>query len=477
MKWPNPARLAGLGVLAVALAARADPALPGDGPLLDFQVAAGAGAAELSVEGRLTLAGGGELAIAEGLEPFVDSAEIAEGVGWQPLQKRGGLIVARGCAHRPCRIRYRVRLAEAAQALRNKDQALAHEGVLLSPPSAWLLRPWPGRPDGRYRFRVQTPAGIAFATGVARSADTSDTYEAPAENLLAAPYSAFGPLTMSRVTAGGGTIEVAMAPGERTISNGDVADWVQRSAVAVAGFYGRFPVSRTVVFVLPGGQRPVGFGTAMGGGGASIIMWIGRTATEADLHGDWTLIHEMAHLGLPNLPRRHRWMEEGLATYVEPVARVRLGLTRPEEFWSELMHGLPRGQLRPGEVGFDDAGRWGTTYWGGALFWFLADLEIRERTDNRRSVEDALRGIQQAGGSIGVSWPLEKVLAAGDSATGVPVLQGLYQRLGRGPSEVDLASLWERLGVERAEQSIRFRDGAPLAPVRRAITSAPGSTS
>ena len=131
---------------------------------------------------------------------------------------------------------------------------------------------------------------------------------------------------------------------------------------------------------------------AMGGGGASIIVWLGRTASAYDLRSDWTLVHEMAHLGLPNLPRRQRWIEEGLATYVEPMARVRLGLTRPEDFWGEMVRGLPRGRLRPGKEGFDDAGRWGTTYWGGALFWFLADIEIRKRTQNKFGLEHALRG-------------------------------------------------------------------------------------
>jgi predicted metalloprotease with PDZ domain len=468
--------VAGLGLMALALTSGGAPAPPDDPPLLDFHVTAGPGAAVLDIEGHLTLAGGGELAIAEGLEPFVDAVQIAEGTAWRPLEKRGGLIVARGCAHKPCRLRYRVRLAEAAQALRSKDQALSHEGALLSPPSAWLLRPWPGRPGGLYRFSVTTPPGVAFATGVARApGGGADSYQAPAENLLAAPYSAFGPLSLSRMSASGAAIEVAMAPGERTVSNEDVADWVQRSAVAVAGYYGGFPVPRAMVFVLPGGSRAVGFGTAMGGGGASIIIWLGRSATAYDLRGDWTLVHEMAHLALPNLPRRHRWMEEGLATYVEPVARVRLGLTRPEDFWGELVRGLPRGRLRPGEAGFDDAGRWGTTYWGGALFWFLADLEIRERTGNRRGVEDALRGIQRAGGSIAVSWPLERVLAEGDRATGVPVLQGLYQRLGKGSTEIDLPSIWQRLGVDPSDQTIRFHDGAPLAGVRRAITSASGA--
>ena len=94
-------RLAGLALLSLGLAVHAGPPPPEPVPLLDFHVIAGPGAAELRIEGHLTLAGGGELAIADGLEPFVDSPEIADGASWRPLEKRGGLIVARGCAHRP----------------------------------------------------------------------------------------------------------------------------------------------------------------------------------------------------------------------------------------------------------------------------------------------------------------------------------------------------------------------------------------
>jgi predicted metalloprotease with PDZ domain len=156
------------------------------------------------------------------------------------------------------------------------------------------------------------------------------------------------------------------------------------------------------------------------------------------------------------------------------VARVRAGWITEEEFWRDLMTGMPKGLLQPGEEGLNDSHRWGPLYWGGALFWFLADLEIRERTGNRRGLEDALRGIQQAGGSMGVSWTLERLLAEGDRSIGHPVLKGLYDRMGRGRETVDLDALWTRLGVERAEQTLHFRDDAPLAAIRRAITSESG---
>jgi predicted metalloprotease with PDZ domain len=226
------------------------------------------------------------------------------------------------------------------------------------------------------------------------------------------------------------------------------------------------------VIVLPGGRRPVGFGTTLGNGGASIIVWLGKTASRAHLEGDWVLVHEMTHLGFPNVPRAQHWMEEGLATYVEPIARARAGLLADSEVWRGLLQGLPNGQPRAGEEGFDRTRRWGALYWGGALYWFLADLEIRERTLGRRSVDDALRAIRSQGGTIAVRWPLLRTLETGDRATGTDVLRKLYARLGtEGSPPVDLEATWKRLGVQADAGGVRFDDRAPLAGLRRAITN------
>jgi hypothetical protein len=131
---------------------------------------------------------------------------------------------------------------------------------------------------------------------------------------------------------------------------------------------------------------------------------------------------------------------------------------------------LPKGLPGPRDPGLDGTRDWGRTYWGGALFWLLADVEIRQRTDNRRGLEHALRGIVAAGGTIASRWPIEKALAEGDRAVGLGVLVPLYARMGPAPMSMDLDDLWSRLGVVRGTGGVRFDDRAPLAAVRRAIT-------
>jgi predicted metalloprotease with PDZ domain len=54
-----------------------------------------------------------------------------------------------------------------------------------------------------------------------------------------------------------------------------------------------------------------------------------------DLRADWVLAHELFHLGVPSMPGG-AWLDEGLATYYEPVLRTRAGLVSEMATWTEL---------------------------------------------------------------------------------------------------------------------------------------------
>jgi hypothetical protein len=284
------------------------------------------------------------------------------------------------------------------------------------------------------------------------------------------PYAAFDRLPLTRLAVGGGEIAVGIAPGRLTLPRATLLDWIERSARAVAGYYGRLPAPVLRLLVVPGPGRGVGGGRAWGHGGAAVRITLGAEATETDLARDWVLVHELTHVALPSVARRHHWLEEGLATYVEPLARARAGLLDPEQVWVDLVAGLPKGLPAPGDRGLDHTPTWGRTYWGGCLFAFLADVEIRRRTDNRRGLEHALRAILAAG-NIETSATLPPLFAIGDRATGVPVLEELYTRMKDTPAWVDLDVLWRELGVRVEDGRARFDDAAPLAAVRRAITA------
>jgi hypothetical protein len=251
---------------------------------------------------------------------------------------------------------------------------------------------------------------------------------------------------------------------------------VKDAATAVAAYFGRFPVAKARVLILPvEGKDGVFHGTTWGGRGGFpgfTRISVGEKTTAKELADDWMLTHELTHMGFPNMAEEHHWIEEGLATYVEPIARVQAGQLSAKTIWNDMMDGMPKGKPATGDEGLDRTHTWGRTYWGGALFCLVADVEIRKQTKNRKGLQDALRAVVAAGGSIDQDWPIEKAFAVGDQTTGTHVLTEMYSKWSNAPVDVDLAALWKELGVRREAAGVEFDTKAPLAKVREAITVA-----
>ena len=429
---------------------------------LHYQVTASAGAGELSVEAQIPPFPdrAGELSVNDGAEPFVRDVAIFSAAGAIPLERRGDSWFAPGCAQRGCRLRYRFALREAAAARDDEDLAAIYGEIVESPPGAWLLRPLRAPEGAAADLAVSAPEGLRFVAGLPRG-------PIDASALGGLPYAAFGDLRVEQVRLEGGTLTVALAGFRR--DEGALLEWIRDCAAQIARYFGRFPADGALLLVVPGSGDRL-HGRARGTGGASILLSLGSELDIARLRATWELVHELVHLAFPSLPRRHLWAEEGLATYIEPIARARAGKLSAEKVWGDLVRGLPQGLPQKGDEGLDRTHTWGRTYWGGALFWLLADIEIRERTGNRFGLEHALRAVVAQGGSIAQRWTLSRALEAGDRAVGTKVLEELYAKMGPSPLEVDLDALFRKLGVALRRGMIEFDDRAPLVPIRRAIT-------
>ena len=287
------------------------------------------------------------------------------------------------------------------------------------------------------------------------------------------PYDAFDRLPKTDIEVSGGTIHVAFAPGNMTLPKEKIFDWIKASAKAVSTYYGRFPVSSLRLLLVPVDGSRVRGGTTWGYRGAAIRLPIGRDAGADDLRRDWVIVHEMVHTALPDLDGRYAWLSEGLAVYVEPVARVQAGDLTAREIWQAMMRDMPKGLPQAGDQGLDNTDTWGRKYWGGAMFCLFADVEIRKRTGNKFGLQDAMRGVIAAGGNHEQDWPIERVLATADKAVGVDVLTRMHEAWGPKPVTPDLASLWRDLGLQAQGDSVEFDDTAPLAAIRKSITAAP----
>jgi len=404
---------------------------PGSATPWRYDVALGERALELAVEIAIPAGSWGDLEVDPRAEPFVEKVEASlGGAPFQPIARAeppqtddpdeptARVFRLPPCPVAGCRVRYRFALEKAAMALDADGVAADHDGAVIAPPSAWLLRPICFPDDQAFRLRVTAAPGQRFATGLFRGPDHELVGDL--SDLPKAPFTAFGTLRLRTIDVEGERIEIATLPGDLDLSDDAAAAWIAGSARLVHDYYGRPPVPSALVILVPTAGRGIGYGRTLGNGGASVILPLGEHSTAEELGRGWELTHELLHTAFPLLDR---------------------------------------------------ATSWGRVYWGGATFCLLADVAIRERTAGKKSLDDALRAIVAAGGQVGARWPVSRVISVGDAATGVPVLAELYAAHGERGGAVDLAALWRSLGVVPDGLTVRFDESAPLAWIRRAIVA------
>ena len=272
--------------------------------------------------------------------------------------------------------------------------------------------------------------------------------------------------TNFRLTIGGSQLEINIRDKVLLSKQDILLQWIKYSAQVVHQYYGRFPVDQLQISLNVAGGFAVRFGQAFGGESPYLRIVVGEDITADMLRKDWIMVHEMVHLAMADVPSSNRWLLEGLATYVESIARAQQGYLSEDFVWHGFLKRMPQGLPTAGDEGLDYTPTWGRTYWGGAMFCLLADIEIRKLTNNQMSLRDALRGILADGYSMKTDATAMQIFKSGDAATGVPVLVDFYEKMRADPVMVDLQALWVELGVGLKSDQVIYNANAPLAHVR-----------
>lgn len=366
-------------------------------------------------------------------------------------------------------LEYRIDLAELAGRGHNADRAARVGDSFIAAMSNVLLVPEPLTTEIPVTVELSAQPGVAFAVGLER-AGGQGRYQLMAHEIPVATYFAFGVLEQHRLDIAGSALEIVRLDGALDQSDEELRRWIAASAHGVRDFYGAFPVPRASLMVIPAPNREgVVFGKVLPESEPAIALVVGQRATRQKLYADWILVHELFHLGFPSFYSEGKWLDEGLATYYEPIIRVRAGTYTEQELWSELAKWLPQGMEAYTELGLEMASDFRGIYWGGALACLEADVAARRhRLD--RGLEHGLRALREAGGIANEVWDLAEAIATIDGALGRPTLGPIAERHALRGSPFDLHGLLRDLGVERrADGSVVLRDDAALASVRRAI--------
>ena len=390
--------------------------------------------------------------------------------GWRAAEPTSAGWTLSDCVE-PCVVRYTIDLAELARECgQHLDCAWQKGDATLGSVGKWLVVP---RDDGdaAVTLRVRAREGASFALGPRKASGDASTYAFRASELREGSYGAFGPMRVTRIARVGASVDVAQLGTMTAMNDADVTTWVSEATSLIEGFYGRFPVDATVFLVpLPGGTE-LQFGSVLALSGASVVILAGEGLPLAKTHEEWVLVHELFHLGTPTFWGEGRWLEEGLATYYEPVLRARAGWISEADLWAHFAEQMPRGVRDPESApSMEDRRDIDSTYWGGALFVLLADVRIRARTAGVHSFDDVLRAVLARGGDVTHVWKVADVLRVGDEVTGTRVLAELYRGFVLGGEAVDLEAELAALGVVRGPKGAVLREDRPRSNLRRAIT-------
>jgi predicted metalloprotease with PDZ domain len=322
------------------------------------------------------------------------------------------------------------------------------------------------------------PEGMSFSTPWALLESTKN-------------YTAYRPdktpaIWESKIAVGRFELQTIDVPGAqiRLAALGDLTDdqnekfriWIKESVLAVASVFDSFPQSQPQVLVIPVGRRRM---AALGaqvirGGGMAVVLMVDENRLLEEFTGDWTATHEFSHMLFPYISSRDRWLSEGLASYYQNVLRARNGRLTETQAWQKLYEGFKRGEKGTHGGSLAQASRdgWRSTmrvYWSGAALMLQADMQLRETSGGRQSLDTALQSLSYCCLENGRTWRAKEMFAKLDELTGTEIFSALYDEHVHAESFPDMRSTWKFLGVNTRRDQVSLIADAPLAEVRTSI--------
>ncbi len=370
------------------------------------------------------------------------------------------------------RIRYRVDLEGVANAEQRFDTASRIGRSLVAPAATFLIQPEPLDVGVPIDLRVNVPDGEDFASGLAPLDATDRHFALQAHEMSVATYAIFGHFARRRVQVLGSELEVVTADSPLDLAPAVIQRWVTASAAAVGQFYGHFPAPHALVLLLPVAKRStVVFGKVLPQSAPGVALLVGAHTAEPALYQDWILVHELFHIGFPSFHDEAKWLDEGSATYFEPIIRARAGYLTELQVWHDFARDMPQGLRAIEQEGLEHPSNFRAIYWGGAIACLLADIAARQRSQGAVGLENGFRAVLAAGGNATQVWSLAQVTRIIDEALGAPILQAIVSQHANTARPVGLPALFAKLGViQNSDGSVTLDDHAELAAIRHAVT-------
>jgi len=287
---------------------------------------------------------------------------------------------------------------------------------------------------------------------------------------------ALGRFEVDNITVPGAVIRLA-TPGKLSApQRTKIRQWINETVDPVTLVYGYFPQPHPQVLVIPIGDRneAVVKANVLRGGGLAAIFYIDENRPLQEFMDAWNPTHEFSHMLIPYVSSRDRWLSEGLASYYQNVLRARDGRLSETQAWQKLYEGFQRGKNGTNGGSLAQATRRGRdstmrVYWSGAALLLMADMQLRDTTNGRQSLDTALQSLSTCCMANGKTWRAREMFEKLDKLTGTVIFTDLYQKYVHAHSFPDMRSSWEELGIKVRHKQVSLVQSAPMADIRMAI--------
>ena len=261
-------------------------------------------------------------------------------------------------------------------------------------------------------LRVNIPGHWYVSTPWHRIGDEGHRFTIEDQNDLIHAYMVLG--THSEKVAKSGETEVVVAVGGRFKANAaEVQSIVEAFLKTYSGVFNGTPKGR-MLFV----ANPYGDPGRLGGGvrGRSISVLVGGKLDEASKRFWVPLVgHEVFHAWPIQFKEQEYWFSEGFTEYYSHIASARLGFTAESDFIKNLervceWYLAQQGELSIREAGKNKGSNNGLVYQGGSLIALALDVQIRERTQNQKSLDDVMKQMYSEFGATGETYTMDDVV-------------------------------------------------------------------
>lgn len=164
-----------------------------------------------------------------------------------------------------------------------------------------------------------------------------------------------------------------------------LSQWLAFSSQATLTLLGPYPFEMQLYVYRRAGKEPVPWANTWREHSQQVHFYVAPQFSRTQFIADWTAYHEMAHLALPYLGRRHAWFAEGFASYMQYQIMQQAGLIDnaasriSAKFAPQRRHYLQQRSMADTAALLLGQRRFAAGYWGGAQFFVVAEHLLRQQ--------------------------------------------------------------------------------------------------